>query len=240
MNLFIKAILIILIYSGALSAQDCKARISIQTDYETAKIFIDDIIIGERNNFEAELEPGLHTIYIVDNFWKWSTKSIRDTIRIIDCNDINLNYSFRNEKLLDTNPQDVYVFKGDSLIGFTPIYLELVPEEFILKKAGYSSKTIRLQEIAEGEKPELQFIGQVKGESFYETTLFKVLVGTALALGATTAYYKLEADKKFTEYQITGNPDLLEQTDRYDVISGVTFVALQINFGLIIYLFLSD
>jgi len=70
--------------------------------------------------------------------------------------------------------------------------------------------------------------------------LFKVLLGTAIALGATTAYYKLEADKNFDEYQVTGDPAALEQTDKYDLISGITFVAMQIDFGLILYLFLSD
>ena len=46
--------------------------------------------------------------------------------------------------------------------------------------------------------------------------------------------------KKFDEYQIVGDPALLDQTDKYDLISGITFTALQINFGLIIYLFLTD
>ena len=51
---------------------------------------------------------------------------------------------------------------------------------------------------------------------------------------------KLEADKKFDDYLITGEQTLLDQTDRLDVISGISFVALQINFGLIVYFFLVD
>jgi hypothetical protein len=61
-----------------------------------------------------------------------------------------------------------------------------------------------------------------------------------VALGVTTAYLKLEADDKFAEYKITGDPALLEQTNKLDTLSAVTFVALQINFGAIIYLFLVD
>lgn len=67
-----------------------------------------------------------------------------------------------------------------------------------------------------------------------------MLQGTAIALGVTTAYYKLEADKSFDEYQLTGDPAALEQTEKYDLISGITFVAMQIDFGFILYLFLSD
>ncbi|MGB5287753.1 MAG: hypothetical protein WBQ32_06810 [Ignavibacteriaceae bacterium] len=219
--------------------QDCKAKVSIQTDVDDAKLFIDDIFVDDGNNFITELDSGLHIIQITENLWKWNSDSIRDTINILDCSDVNLIYSFKEIILLDTDPQDAYVFKNDSLIGFTPLLLEQGQGEYILKKPDYSTKTINFEEISAGEKPELKFLGHEKNESFYNTTLFKVLVGTALALGATTAYYKLEADKKFDEYQITGNPDLLEQTDRYDVVSGVTFVALQINFGLILYLLLS-
>ena len=65
-------------------------------------------------------------------------------------------------------------------------------------------------------------------------------MGTMVALGVTTAYLKLKADDKFAEYKITGDPDLLEQTNKLDTLSAITFVALQINFGTIIYLFLVD
>jgi hypothetical protein len=242
MNLSTKIILILSFASCVHFSlgQDCKAKVSIKTDIEDSKLIVDDVFVGQGNNFITELDSGKHIIHITENVWKWNSKSISDTINIYGFNYVNLSYSFNDEKLLDTDPQDVYVFKGDSLIGFTPLLLEQPHGEYTLEKLNYLQKNISIQEIASGKKPELQFIGQEKSISFYETTLFKVLVGTALALGATTAYYKLEADKKFDEYQITGNPELLDQTNRYDVISGVTFVAMQINFGLILYLFISD
>jgi hypothetical protein len=242
MNLLTKIILILSFISHFQFSlgQDCKATVSIKTDVDEVKLFVDDDYAGTGNNFLTELDSGRHVIFITENLWKWKSKSISVTINIFNCSDINLNYSLNDQKILNTEPQDVYVFKGDSLIGFTPLLLDQPQGKYTLEKPDYLQKNVSFQEIASGEKPELQFIGQEEGESFYETTLFKVLVGTALALGATTAYYKLEADKKFDQYQITGNPELLDQTNRYDVISGVTFVAMQINFGLILYLFLSD
>ena len=242
MNLLTKIILFLLFASCVHFSfgQVCKAKASIKTDIKDAKLFVDDVYLGRGNNFVTELDAGRHIIYITENFWKWNSKSLRDTINVFECKDISLNYSLDNQKILNTDPQDVYVFKGDSLIGFSPLILDHPLGNYTLEKPDYLTKTINIQEIASGEKPQLQFVGREKGESFYETTLFKVLVGTAIAFGASTAYYKLEADKKFDEYQITGNQDLLDQTDRYDVISGVTFVAMQINFGLILYLFLAD
>jgi hypothetical protein len=240
MNLFTKLILTISLFSIVSFAQDCKSNILIQTDVQNAKLFINDKFETEGSEFTIELGPGTYSISIVEDFKKWNSRRINDTLNIIDCSDMKLRYELKNKIILDSQPQNVYVKSEDSLIGFTPLLLEEGFETLLLQKPEYSDKLISQQEISSGVKPELQFIGQVKGESFYESTLFKVLVGTVIALGATTAYYKLEADKTFDEYQVTGDPALLEQTDKYDTISAVTFVALQIDFGLILYLFLTD
>jgi hypothetical protein len=39
---------------------------------------------------------------------------------------------------------------------------------------------------------------------------------------------------------MTGNDDYLRQTRRYDLISGITFGAVQVNFGLLLYYFLKE
>lgn len=229
-----------ILFSAAASGQDCKAKITIRTDVENANLFINDSLEGEGNTFNLLLEPGTYKISIVEDFKKWNANKLEDTLRIDNCNDLTFNYNLANKILLDSNPQNVYVRESDSLIGFTPLLLEENFKTLSLQKPGYADEIISNQEVSAGVKPELEFIGQVKGESFYESTLFKVLLGTAIALGATTAYYKLEADKSFDEYQLTGDPAALEQTDKYDLISGITFVAMQIDFGFILYLFLTD
>ena len=240
MNLLTKIIFSVLVCSTFLSAQDCKAKIIIQTNVETSALFIDENLIAEGNNIIVELDSGNYKIRIIEDLKKWDAEIINDTLKIVDCNDVFLIYNFKSKSLIDTKPQDVYVTDGDSLLGFTPLLIDKNFDELFLSKPGYSNKTVSQAEINSEQKPELTFIGEVKGESFYNTTLFKVLVGTAIALGATTAYYKLEADKKFDDYQVSGDQELLDQTDRYDIVSGVTFVALQINFGMIIYFFLTE
>jgi len=240
MNLFTNSLIIVIVFSFAAAGQDCKAKVTIQTDVEIANLFINDALEGEGNSFNLLLEPGTYKIRIVEDFKKWNANKLEDILRINDCGDLTFNYKLVNKIFLDSNPQNIYVKESDSLIGFTPLLLEDNFQTLLLQKPGYADQIISQQEIAAGVKPELEFTGQLKGESFYESTLFKVLVGTAIALGATTAYYKLEADKNFDQYQVTGDPALLDQTDKYDLISGITFVAMQIDFGLILYLFLSD
>jgi hypothetical protein len=229
-----------ILFSAAAFGQNCKAKVTIRTDVENANLFVNNIYQSEGNEFNLELEPGYYKIIIVEDFKKWNTNKLEDTLRISNCGDLTFNYKLVNKIFLDSNPQNIYVKESDSLIGFTPLHLDENFQTLLLQKPGYADEIISNQEASAGVKPELEFIGQVKGESFYESTLFKILIGTAIALGATTAYYKLEADKNFDQYQITGDPAALEQTDKYDLISAVTFVALQIDFGLILYLFLTD
>ncbi|MCX7876258.1 MAG: hypothetical protein N2321_08850 [Melioribacteraceae bacterium] len=75
---------------------------------------------------------------------------------------------------------------------------------------------------------------------FYESNLFKALIGSSIVLGTITAYYKINADKIYDEYSVTKNPSTLKKVNKYDLISGISFTLLQINFGYLIYKFLTD
>ena len=240
MNLFIKSYLIFLFSVINILAQVCTADVFIQTDVDSANLFINDYFQGRGKNFDLKLETGTYSITIIEDYKKWDAHRINDILRINECDSFSFNYILRKKVLIDSEPQNAYVKESDTLIGFTPLLVEENFQSLLLQKPEYEDKIVTAQEISIDNKPLLNFTGEVKGESFYESTVFKVLVGTLIALGASTAYYKLEADKTFDEFQFTGDPALLDQTDKYDHLSAVTFVAMQINFGLILYLFLAD
>jgi hypothetical protein len=240
MNLLLNSLLVSLSFSALTIAQDCKAIVNIKTNQKNAELFLNDTLKFLGGDFILELEPGTYSLELVENSKKWNAQILKDSLDIDNCDTVNITYHFKPQLLLNSTPQNVYVYKSDSLSGFTPILLEDDFQKLHLKKPAYSDLTLTRNELNSGSKPELIFIGEYKTESFYESTLLKILAGTLIALGATTAYYKLEADQAFEEYQITGDPALQQQTEKYDLISGVTFVAMQINFGLILYLFLTD
>ncbi len=239
-NLLINSLLISLSIASLVFGQDCKSIVTINTNDSDAELFFNDTLKLNGSNFIIELKPGTYSFALVGNSKIWNTEIIKDSLNIKDCDSVTISYRFNPQLLLDSDPQNVYVYESDSLLGFTPLFMEDNFQDLLLKKPSYSDLTITRNELADGIKPELKFIGDYKTESFYGSTLSKILAGTLIALGATTAYFKLEADKTFEEYQITGDPALQEQTEKYDVISGVSFVAMQINFGLILYLFLTD
>lgn len=154
--------------------------------------------------------------------------------------DYKLDDKFKSGLLLRTDPDDAYVYSGDSLLGHTPLFLSQGLSKIRLSKPGYENKEVDIASYMGNDKISLTFTGKEVQESFFRSTLFKVLIGSITSLGIITAYYKIKADNRFDEYQISGNKNALDQTRKFDLISGIAFGALQVNFGLLIYYFLAD
>lgn len=240
MNLLIKilAAFLILLLSKSF-AQDCKGTIKIDTDTPSSIIFINDSLTAIGNT-ALQTEAGVYKIAVIRGGKNWDNIVFTDSVNLKCEEEKIFNYSFKSAVYLQTNPHDAGVFIGDSLIGHTPLYIPVTLKNLMLKKPDYETKIIDPAELTGGKTIGLNFVGRARKESFYEKNIFKYLVGGIVALGAATAYFKVKADKKFDEYQITGEPGLLNKTRKYDVISGITMGALQINFGALIYLFLVE
>lgn len=249
MNLFSKIFICLIVFlceplfaqiGFSVHSEECKADLSIESDINEVNIYIDNKLAGGGKNFHTKIDTGFHFVGLLETTKRWDSKSFLDTIHITSCNEVVLNYKFMSEVLLDSDPQNALVYSGDSLVGYTPLLVKPDFKSLLLEKSDYLEKSITPYDIKTGGKITLDFIGKEKEKIFFNTPWSKILIGTAVALGAVTAYVKLKADDKFEEYQVTGDPALLDETDRLDIISGATFVALQVNVGLIVYLFLSD
>lgn len=220
-------------------SQDCNGLISIQVNYEKVEIFFNDSLVAIAST-TIELPVGKHQLKIIKSGSEWGSEQIIDTISIVDCGqEISINYQFTESKILKTEPSNVSVYYNENILGYTPLKLQNNYPKLKLIKSGYEELIINNNEITESAI-KLNLI-EIKDEKlFYEKNLFGILIGTALLLGGTSAYYKIKADDKFEEYKITGNSSVLQLTRDYDLISGITLGALQINFGLLIYFFLVD
>ena len=239
MSLLSKILFIFILLSGIIHAQDCKPAVTISTNSDKAEIYIDNEFIGN-GNAKINLSLGRHKILIKENKRNWNPELISEEINLTDCNDKVFNYTLNSELILRTNPQDVYVFENDSLLGHTPLKLSQSFGTLRLYKPGFDEKLITHDEIGIDETVDLNFTGERGEESFFKSNAFKILVGSIIVLGGTSAYFKLKADDIYDEYQITGDNALLNKTRDYDLISGITFGVLQVNFGIMIYYFLID
>ena len=242
MNLFnnINIVLLLLVASVSYAQNDsCNASVTIKTDIDNYMLFVNNE--KQSRTEKLDLSKGTYIVRIVENDGDWDSKEITDTITIQNCNPINLSYNFSGRNYyLETDPADAHVIVNDSVIGYTPLLLSSGYNNLLLSKKDYADKFVSTDQLTNSQIIKLDYIGDGANQSFYGSPKFLILVGTAVALGAVTAYYKLKADDKFDKYQITGNPDLLDETDKFDLISGITFTAMQIDFGAIIYFFLTE
>jgi hypothetical protein len=220
-------------------SQDCKGTLIINTDRTESIIYLNNEVVG-KGNIHTELDAGTYYIIVKEGINNWQDIILSDSVKLKNCNHQTLTFNFDDEIFLQTDPQDAAVFSNDSLIGYTPLHLSNSYSNLELRKPGYESKFIFLKDYEEEKPLTLNFTGKINETSFYEQDLFKYLLAGIVVLGGTTAYFKLKADDKFEEYEITGDQKLLDETERYDLISGITFTALQINFGALIYFFLNE
>lgn len=241
MNLQTKIIFIFFL-SALLScsySQDGKGLLTINTDSEESVIYLNKKPAGT-GSLKSELDAGFYDVAVKESNNILGNRIINDSVNIQEGNHQTLYFNFDDEIYLKTNPYDAAVFSNDSLLGYTPLRIAGSFESLYIKKPGYKNKLISLNDYKKDKTFTLDFIGTNKELSFYERDLFKYLLAGIVVLGGTTAYFKLKADKKFDEYEISGDQKLLDETERYDLISGITFAALQINFGALIYFFLNE
>ena len=220
------------------SAQE--TLVYIESNKADSKIFIDDDLIGS-GNVIVKLEPGEYEIKVREDKLKWNSKVFIDTIDI-DSNSksLKLNYKFDESIILNTIPDDSKIFAGDSLLGNSPLLLRSQLDNITIKKYNYADKNISLYDNALNKPIKLEFIGEEDNGRFVGSKLFWGLITSAVALGSTAAYFKIKADKNYDKYLDTGNKDFLDKTDRQDLFSGVSFGALQLNLGLLLYLILNE
>ncbi len=230
------SLLIVLFFSVAIQSQ---TKVIIETNKSDALIFVNDSLVSE-GNAEVKLRVGEYEIKARSNLKDWNSEVFIDSIKISgDGHPIKKTFNFEEKVLVNSSPQDAYIYESDSLLGSTPAYIPAVFSNIELRKSMYSPKMISLNEV-KSNIVKLDFTGEVNTWRFTESVWFKVLVGSAAALGATAAYFKIKADNRFDEYEVSRDPKLLDEIDRYDFYSGTALGALQINFGILIYYFLTE
>ncbi len=224
----------------AVFAQDCRSVLNVITDNDSARIYINGNLSGIGKT-ELELEKGIYVVKAEEPPPVWNARILTDTVNLTGCNKTQIiHFTFASYRYINSSPQDASVFAHDSLIGYTPLFISAGYKEAELTKDGYDSKKFSPESLPYGKTITLKFTGTPEGKHFFRKDIFKYLVGGIVVLGGVTAYFKLKADNRFSEYQATGTQSKLDETRKYDLISGIAMGGLEINFGLLIYYFLTD
>jgi len=172
MSLFIKILFALVIFIAVIVfPQDCEVHLTIISDIENVNLFIDDSLAGSGKNINVTLSKGRHKIVALENSDRWDAKTFIDSLNITDCKDITLQYKFKNKVLLNTEPQDVYVFSNDSLIGHTPLLIPMELNNIRLEKNGFESKIISYSDFGINDPVKLNFTGEYDDGNFFDKTL---------------------------------------------------------------------
>ncbi|MGE5679958.1 MAG: hypothetical protein ACM34K_03680 [Bacillota bacterium] len=239
-NFLIIVLIFILPALRLMAQEECTSKLHIRSSDSLAIIFLDDFKAGQ-GSVLLDVKKGKHILKARSSSRQWNAEELIDTIYINDCG-INKQFdlSFKRNIYINSNPSNAEVFYKDSLIGTTPLYLTSDIKKVDLKKKDYRGISIDTGQLSESSVIKMDFIGKKNGESFLKTNMFKILIGSALILGGTAAYYKLRANDYFDDYNLTGNKKALDQTNKFDTISGIAFGALQVDFGVILYYLLTE
>src|SRR5690606_39676698 len=149
----------LIIFSASLPAQDCKTGIQINSDTGNLQIVINDSLeyFDEKS---IELPEGFYNVSILENSDRWDAKTYSDSFYLDSCTVKNIKINFRDEILINSNPQDAMVIAGDSLVGFTPLRFSGSYGNITVKKHGYAENQINFNSETSEINVNLDFIGQ--------------------------------------------------------------------------------
>lgn len=212
--------------------QDCFGKILIKTNNYNSTIFLNNKFIAKQR-IDTLLVKEKYYLKIIENNKQWNSNYFYDTISISNCNDtINLTFDFENKIYVKTVKNNSQSINDTILLNEKNLFVSNT--DYKLSELNFNLKNVN-KKINDIVQNNLKLNNENDKENFFSSTTFKILASGIFLLGGTTAYFKLQADDYFDKYRQTGEKKYLDKTDQYDLISGISFVLFQIDFGFIIY-----
>ena len=237
-SLFI--ILFVLISRYCYAGEGVKVKVELSSD---AKLFLDLKDLGRKSFFEFILPIGEHSfkiLYSTDNSWD---KSLIDTTVMIN-SDTTLYFTSPKYIPIISKPSDAKIYFNSQYIGLTPKYLLLdnylrsEDDTISLSKEGYLTSFVSRGDITKNNISIFLDRDESGRNNFINKNIKYFLFGSAGVFGGLSAYFKQVANSYFYDNgQSSANSGLVK---KYDNLSAVFSVLLQINFGLLVYFLLSE
>ncbi len=198
------------------------------------------------NNHYCKIDKELDTTLIMDSYTveanlieTFPVKTVFKKKLLLNRNTlIELNNTY--PLLVRTNPDNARVYIDSLFFGFTPLRLNLLfkPKVLILEKAGYKSIYRNIEnDSLYNFYIELQKIGSTQNTHDYK--VYKYLALSAVIInGIFSTYYKQLANKHF--YKDNRTQDDLNYVRKYDKLSAVFTIGMQLSFGIFVYLIFQE
>lgn len=226
----------------------------VRSNVSGASVYLDSLFLGFTPLERSDVPPGVYHLRVLHpNRRSWYRESITDTVELRPDERLEYEVAFEYVYRVHSIPYGARIFHENAFKGETPSVLrtrDLLAGNIHLTKEGYEDAMFDLSRwnggIIKLALTPRRGVGQrvdpldVESSEIRHKTPILISGIVGIVSGVAAVYFKQEADESFSEYQRTLDPKLLSRTDRYDTISGVSLVALEISLTSLAYLLLSQ
>ncbi|MDT8324275.1 MAG: hypothetical protein RRA94_09195 [Bacteroidota bacterium] len=245
-----KAILLALLLCAAatVKAQDIDppmpGMLELESHPRGAEIFLGDSLLGSTpmrvRRSDAER---LRVYYPARNAWNAQVRTLPSAMP--GAGEGIVLPRFDRSILLRSLPHGARVFRGDTLLGVTPLRVDAASGSLRVDALGYegvdwdpasttrSEYLLLLQPLGDGMRA-----GSVeyRGSGLRLPPVDVLLpAGAGLLAGVAAVIFKQKADAQYADYLATGEEELLSQTKKYDIYAGISLALLQLGLAYFIY-----
>jgi hypothetical protein len=208
-------------------------RLVLKSDWDFI-LYLNDYYVYEGNVFDTTLVSGN---YKLEAYLSSQTSKLTIFKSFLELNSdtliyFNQIYPFK----LRTRPEDSRVLLDSFFIGYTPLNINLLfrPKLLAIQNMSFGEKNFN---ISNYDKYDFEFefkdenkLTQKKENLF---NLKYVSLASTIVTGVLSAYYKQLANKFYHKENRT--QDDLNRVNKYDKISAIFTVGLEISFGIFVY-----
>jgi hypothetical protein len=233
------------------SPDTAHSTLSAVSNVPGVRVILDSADLGVLPLERKAIPAGRHLLrFVHPEGESWFRPAVLETLVVDHPEDIRRQVSFLPICRITSDPFGAAVRSRDSLLGTTPVSMEVVPgrESITLARDGYEPLTLRLPDSGGGVYSRLKPLpGRadraqplfLTGEDGKDPLPVYVAAGATVLAGVGAAYFKIKADNYYSDYQLTGSPGTLDRVHKLDVFSGISLAASQMSLLLLSYLLLS-
>lgn len=258
-RLLISVITLFAIVTSVCSAQDSVETVSLSiiSNLDNSSILLDTVSLGRPPISNYKTKPGKYTITILNpkSSNKWEIENYKKEIELISDTIITVN--FTEFYFINSDPFNADVFKNDTLIGMTPLRINLqypLAGTLRFKKDEYVDEVLRLspvdtvrnifvklKESRYGQSSNPVYKNKSTGFNTERNFLAISSFGAGALLSAVSSiYYKNMANDSYDTYRQTFAQKDLDNTNRYDTFSLISLLVMQGAIAGVIYFLFFD
>lgn len=227
------------------------ATLEVNVSLPGAPVYIDDRFIGIAPVGQVSISAGRHILLVTSpDERSWSTTVHAETLVIGEGE--HLVRAVRPPVVyhITSDPHGAAVSIGDSIVGKTPLIVELPgPVTMIsLSLKDFENTVLPVRQGMTSVHAVLSPLhgihvdrGQIPVEDGRQSNDLPLYLtaGASVVSGIAAAALKDRADNLYAEYRRTGEPDELNRVHRYDTFAGIALASCEINLFLLAYMLLS-